>query len=107
MFFNGFPHVYCCITGILTIIILIITANPMLTDYQNMTTANLVDLLAQETQKITQFMMDKEYGKDYEQCKQVIQQLQAAIAFRRGQTGTTNDTGEPHFTQGEQTDLVQ
>jgi hypothetical protein len=52
-------------------------------DYQNMTTANLVDLLAQETQKFTQLMMDKKYGEEYEACKQVIQQIQAAISSRQ------------------------
>lgn len=52
-------------------------------DYQSMTTAGLMDLLAHETQKITQFMTDKQYGQDYEQCKTSIQQIQAVIRSRQ------------------------
>ena len=66
-------------------------------DYQNMTTANLVDLLAQETQKFTQFMMDKKYGEEYETCKQVIQQIQAAISSRQELPEKNRDMTGHHF----------
>jgi hypothetical protein len=64
---------------------------PMLPDYQNMTTSNLVDLLAQETEKFTQLMMDKKFGNEYEDCKQVIHQLQALITLRIDTPGLDRD----------------
>lgn len=55
----------------------------MQTDYRNMTLAALIDLLAEETQKFTQLMADKNYGLPYEECKNVIQQVQAAIKLKQ------------------------
>jgi hypothetical protein len=52
-------------------------------DFQNMTTSNLVDLLAQETQKFTQFMAEKQFGQEYEECKHLIQQIQSIISSRQ------------------------
>ena len=54
----------------------------MLLDYSTMSTAHLVDLLAQETQKFTQLMMDKEFTAEYNECKAIIQHIQATIESR-------------------------
>ena len=51
----------------------------MMPNFNNMPTSHLVDLLAQETQKFTQLMMDKEFTPEYEECKRTIQCIQAAI----------------------------
>lgn len=52
-------------------------------DYSSMTMANLVDLLAQNTQKYTQYLTDNKLGEEYEQCKLLIQQLQKEIESRK------------------------
>lgn len=62
----------------------------MLPDIQNMTMGELVDLLAQETQKFTQLMMEKEKSPEYETTKNLVQQIQAIIAVRK------------HLSQGEE-----
>ena len=60
----------------------------MFTDYNNMATANLVDLLAQETQKFTQLMSESRFSQEYEDCKGTIHQIQAVIESRNGTTIT-------------------
>jgi hypothetical protein len=54
----------------------------MIPDYKNMTTDHLVDLLAHETQRFTQFMLDKEFTSEYSKCKRSIEKIQHAIESR-------------------------
>ena len=57
-------------------------------DYNNMNTANLVDLLAQETQKFTQLLTDKEFTPEYEEIKNTIKLIQGIIESRQDSTIT-------------------
>lgn len=53
-------------------------------DRQNMTMEELVDILAQKTGKFTQLLVYKDFGKEYKECKEVIQQILAEIELRKG-----------------------
>lgn len=55
----------------------------MLEDRQNMTMDQLVDILAQKTQKITQLLVYKDFGNEYKECKEAIQQILAEIEIRK------------------------
>ena len=62
-----------------------------LDEYNNMNTANLVDLLAQETQKFTQLMTEKEFTPEYEEIKNNIKLIQGIIEFRQDTAITQPD----------------
>jgi hypothetical protein len=55
----------------------------MIQDYQNMTMEELVDILAQKTQKITQLLVEKKFDDEYKQCKEDIQQILAQIELKK------------------------
>lgn len=55
----------------------------MIEDRQNMTTDQLVDILAQKTEKFTQLMVYKNFGDEYVECKAAIQQILAEIELRK------------------------
>jgi len=55
----------------------------MMEDCQNMTMDQLVDILAQKTQKFTQLLVYKDFGNEYKECKEAIQQILAEIELRR------------------------
>ena len=55
----------------------------MIEDRQNMTTEQLVDILAQKTEKFTQLMVYKNFGDEYVECKAAIQQILAEIEIRK------------------------
>ena len=55
----------------------------MIEDRQNMTRDQLVDILAQKTEKFTQLMVYKNFGDEYKRCKEDIQQILAEIELRR------------------------
>lgn len=48
-----------------------------------MTMDQLVDILAQKTQKFTQLLVYKDFGTEYKECKETIQQLLAEIELRK------------------------
>ena len=56
----------------------------MIEDRQNMTMEELVDILAQKTQRFTQLLVYKDFGNEYKECKQAIQQILAEIELRKG-----------------------
>jgi len=58
-------------------------AEPMLEDTQNMTMEELVDILAQKTQKYTQLLVYKDFGTEYKECKEAIQHILAEIDLRK------------------------
>lgn len=69
----------------------------MLNDSQNMTMEELVDILAQKTQKYTQLLVNKDFGKEYKECKEAIQHILAEIDLRKeatitGQSQSTSTT---------------
>ena len=55
-------------------------------EHQNMTMEELVDILAQKTRKFTQLMVYKDFGNEYKECKQAIQQILAEIEIRKETT---------------------
>jgi hypothetical protein len=58
----------------------------MIQDRQNMTMDELVEILAQKTQKFTQLLVYKDFGKEYKDCKEVIQQILGEIELRKQTT---------------------
>ena len=62
----------------------------MIEDRQNMTTEQLVDILAQKTEKFTQLMVFKNFGDEYVECKAAIQQILTEIELRKESTTNQN-----------------
>jgi len=58
----------------------------MIEDRQNMPMEELVDILAQKTQRFTQLLVYKDFGNEYKECKQAIQQILAEIEIRKETT---------------------
>lgn len=56
---------------------------PMGEYLQNMTMDELVDILAQKTEKFTQLLVYKNFGAEYKECKEAIQQILAEIELRK------------------------
>jgi len=61
----------------------------MTSPYQNMSLEELVDLLAQKTQKFTQLLVDKNFNDEYKESKETIQQIVSEIELRKG--SSTNE----------------
>jgi len=55
----------------------------MIEDRQNLTMEELVDILAQKTQKFTQLLVYKDFGNEYKECKETIRQILAEIEIRK------------------------
>ena len=55
----------------------------MIEESQNMTMEELVDILAQKTEKFTQLLAYKDFGNEYKECKQAIKQILAEIEIRK------------------------
>ena len=55
----------------------------MIEDHQNMTLEELVDILAQKTQRFTQLMVYKDFGNEYKECKKAIRLILAEIEIRK------------------------
>ena len=58
----------------------------MIEDRQNMTMEELVDILAQKTQKFTQLLVYKDFGTEYKECKETIRLILAEIEIRKEKT---------------------
>ena len=52
-------------------------------DLQKMTKEELVDILAQKTGRFTQLLVYKDFGNEYKECKEAIQQILAEIELRK------------------------
>jgi len=52
-------------------------------ELQNMTMEELVDILAQKTQKFTQLLVYKNFGIEYKECKEAIQEILTEIEIRK------------------------
>jgi hypothetical protein len=63
---------------------------PMLLDYQNMSTDSLMELLAHETVKLTELLAEKKFDAEYEKCKEGIKQIHVILDIRKGTTTTPN-----------------
>lgn len=55
----------------------------MMEDLQKFTMDQLVDILAQKTQKFTQLLAYKDFGNEYKKCKETIQQILSEIEIRK------------------------
>jgi hypothetical protein len=55
----------------------------MIENSRNMTMEELVDILAQKTQKYTQLLVYKDFGNEYKECKEAIQHILAEIDLRK------------------------
>jgi hypothetical protein len=53
---------------------------------QNLTIEELVDILAQKTEKFTQLLAYKDFGNEYKECKRAIKQILAEIEIRKETT---------------------
>ena len=58
----------------------------MIEDRQNLTMEELVDILAQKTQKFTQLLVYKDFGTEYKECKETIRLILAEIEIRKEKT---------------------
>ena len=58
----------------------------MIENHQNMTMEELVDILAQKTQRFTQLLVYKDFGNEYKECKETIRQILAEIEIRKVKT---------------------
>ena len=67
-------------------------SEPMIGNSQHMTMDELVDILAQKTQKFTQLLVYKDFGTEYKECKEAIQHLLAEIELRKESLQTSNDS---------------
>ena len=52
-------------------------------ELQNMPMEELVDILAQKTQKFTQLLVYKNFGIEYKECKEAIQEILTKIEIRK------------------------
>jgi len=48
-----------------------------------MTMEELVDILAQKTEKLSKFLVSKNFGEEYKQCKETIKEILAEIELRK------------------------
>ena len=55
----------------------------MMENRQDITVDQLVDILAQKTQEFTQLLVYKNFGNEYKECKEAIQQILAEIEIRK------------------------
>jgi predicted AAA+ superfamily ATPase len=77
-------HNSCCKTRHLSgRIILNQLLRIMKIDYKGISMTDLVDLLAQKTQKFTQLMSDKSFNEEYTECKKVIQEILEEMELRK------------------------
>ena len=79
-------HNYCGNKAAFPITNLPISFGPMSENLQNRTKEELVDILAQKTQKFTQLLIYKDFGIEYQECKQLIQQILTEIEIRKEAT---------------------
>lgn len=56
-------------------------------DRQSMTVEELVDILAQKTEKFTRLLIYRNFGDEYKECKEAIQQILKEIELKK--TATT------------------
>ena len=57
-----------------------------------MTKEELVDILAQKTGRFTQLLVYKDFGNEYRECKEAIQQILAEIELRKENIKQNSDT---------------
>jgi hypothetical protein len=63
----------------------------MIQNSQHLTIEELVDILAQKTQRFTQLLVYKDFGDEYKEIKETIQHLLSEIEQRKETTVTEQD----------------
>lgn len=66
-----------------------------MTDFKHLSMEELVDVLAQKTQKFTQLMVDKKFNGDYKETKEAIQQILAEIESRKEDSVAGDEPAKP------------
>jgi hypothetical protein len=61
-----------------------------MSQFENIETSSLLDMLAEYTRRLTELFITKDRGKEYEHCKCTIQELQAEIQRRKKSTSKKN-----------------
>jgi len=59
--------------------------------YPNFETSTLVELLAQHTERLTELFTKGTFGREYEQCKKMIEDLQIEIDLRHKNLRSQNN----------------
>ena len=67
----------------------------MIENCENMTMDELVDILAQKTQKYTQLLVYKNFSNEYKECKEAIHHILAEIDLRKETTITDQNQATP------------
>jgi len=63
----------------------------MIENSQHLTMEELVDILAQKTQRFTQLLVYKDFGNEYKECKDAMQYILAEIEVRKGSIATSSN----------------
>lgn len=66
-----------------------------MTDFKQLSMEELVDVLAQKTQKFTQLLVEKKFNGEYQQCKETIQQLLTEIELRKEISVSGDESNKP------------
>jgi hypothetical protein len=62
-------------------------------EYRNLSLEELVDVLAQKTQKFTQLLVEKSFNEAYKQSKEDIQRILTEIELRKDTAAKETTTG--------------
>jgi hypothetical protein len=68
--------------------------------FENIETSELLDMLAEYTRHLTDLFMKKDRGKEYEDCKHTIQELQDEIQTRQNSVGKRNSRNTKNNASG-------
>ena len=64
---------------------------------QNMTMEELVDILAQKTEKLSKLLVCKNFGTEYKECKETIKAILAEIELRKENIIQNTDPARNQF----------
>ena len=68
-------------------------------DLHNLQTAQLVDMLVEQTGVVTKMVFEKNFGDEYEKQKLLLKAIQSEIEYRKNTADiiSTNITTQPDF----------
>ena len=69
-----------------------------MTDFKHLSMEELVDVLAQKTQKFTQLLVDKKFNGEYKETKEAIHQILAEIESRKENPVPGDEPAKPAST---------
>ena len=68
--------------------------------FENVETSSLLDMLAEYTRHLTELFIKKDRGKEYDECKHTIQDLQDEIQRRKKSVGKKNSINAKNSANG-------